>query len=140
MRRPFPTERSRARRGRSAGIRSRRGVALILVLTTVAILSSIAVEFGYQSRVSLRLAENAMYLQALAVASNVPADLRAALAATGSFPAVQAAVYGGALTADEIDAAQILDPTRPEPSMKDVLKERNAGVSVVPCGLPCVPT
>jgi general secretion pathway protein K len=34
-------------------------VALILVLTTVAILSSIAVEFGYQSRVSLRLAENA---------------------------------------------------------------------------------
>jgi len=33
-------------------------VALILVLTTVAILSSIAVEFGYQSRVSLRLAEN----------------------------------------------------------------------------------
>ena len=58
MRRPFPTERSRARRGRSAGIRSRRGVALILVLTTVAILSSIAVEFGYQSRVSLRLAEN----------------------------------------------------------------------------------
>ena len=59
MRRPFPTERSRARRGRAAGIRSRRGVALILVLTTVAILSSIAVEFGYQSRVSLRLAENA---------------------------------------------------------------------------------
>lgn len=55
---PLPTERSRARRGRSAGIRSRRGVALILVLTTVAILSSIAVEFGYQSRVSLRLAEN----------------------------------------------------------------------------------
>jgi general secretion pathway protein K len=33
-------------------------VALILVLTTVAILSSIAVEFAYQSRVSLRLAEN----------------------------------------------------------------------------------
>ena len=58
MPRPFPTERSRARRGRAAGIRSRRGVALILVLTTVAILSSIAVEFGYQSRVSLRLAEN----------------------------------------------------------------------------------
>ena len=58
MQRPLPTERSRARRGRSAGIRSRRGVALILVLTTVAILSSIAVEFGYQSRVSLRLAEN----------------------------------------------------------------------------------
>jgi general secretion pathway protein K len=58
MSRPIPTARSRARRGRAAGIRSRRGVALILVLTTVAILSSIAVEFGYQSRVSLRLAEN----------------------------------------------------------------------------------
>ena len=59
MQRPLPTERSRARRGRAAGIRSRRGVALILVLTTVAILTSIAVEFGYQSRVSLRLTENA---------------------------------------------------------------------------------
>ncbi|HYV67528.1 MAG TPA: type II secretion system minor pseudopilin GspK [Myxococcales bacterium] len=34
-------------------------MALILVLTTVAILTSIAVEFGYQSRVNLRLAENA---------------------------------------------------------------------------------
>jgi general secretion pathway protein K len=59
MPRPSPRERSRARRGTSAGIRSRRGVALILVLTTVAILSSIAVEFAYQSRVNLRLAENA---------------------------------------------------------------------------------
>ena len=58
MQAPLPTQRCRARRGRAAGIRSRRGVALILVLTTVAILSSIAVEFGYQSRVSLRLAEN----------------------------------------------------------------------------------
>ncbi|MFL5311793.1 MAG: general secretion pathway protein GspK [Myxococcales bacterium] len=47
-----------ARRRRAGGFRSRRGVALILVLTTVAILSSVAVEFGYQSRVSLRLAEN----------------------------------------------------------------------------------
>ncbi|HWE24661.1 MAG TPA: type II secretion system minor pseudopilin GspK [Myxococcales bacterium] len=45
--------------GRAAGLRSRRGVALILVLTTVAILTSIAVDFGYQSRVNLRLAENA---------------------------------------------------------------------------------
>jgi len=58
MRGPVSTERLRARRGRAAGIRSRRGVALILVLTTVAILSSIAVEFGYQARVSLHLAEN----------------------------------------------------------------------------------
>ncbi len=35
-----------------------RGVALILVLTTIAILTSIGVEFSYSSRVSLRLAEN----------------------------------------------------------------------------------
>jgi general secretion pathway protein K len=35
-----------------------RGVALILVLTTVAILTSIGVDFSYQSRVSLKLAEN----------------------------------------------------------------------------------
>jgi general secretion pathway protein K len=47
------------RRRRSAAIGSRRGVALILVLTTVAILTSIAVDFAYQSRVSLRLTENA---------------------------------------------------------------------------------
>jgi general secretion pathway protein K len=54
----------RSREGRvprdiSTGIQSRRGVALILVLTTIAILTSIAVDFGYQSRVSLRLTENA---------------------------------------------------------------------------------
>jgi general secretion pathway protein K len=35
-----------------------RGVALILVLTTIAILISIGVDFSYGSRVSLRLAEN----------------------------------------------------------------------------------
>ena len=35
-----------------------RGVALILVLTTLAILTSIGVDFSYQSRVSLKLAEN----------------------------------------------------------------------------------
>jgi general secretion pathway protein K len=35
-----------------------RGVALILVLTTIAILTSIGVDFSYSSRVSLRLAEN----------------------------------------------------------------------------------
>ena len=54
-----PTRRPRRRARRAGGIRSRRGVALILVLTTVAILTSIAVDFGYQSRVSLRLTENA---------------------------------------------------------------------------------
>ena len=54
-----PRMRPRRRARRAGGIRSRRGVALILVLTTVAILTSIAVDFGYQSRVSLRLTENA---------------------------------------------------------------------------------
>jgi general secretion pathway protein K len=38
---------------------SRRGVALILVLTTVAILTAIGVDFSYGSRVNLHLAENA---------------------------------------------------------------------------------
>lgn len=42
---------------RSAPVQS-RGVALILVLTTIAILTSIGVDFSYQSRVSLKLAEN----------------------------------------------------------------------------------
>jgi len=35
-----------------------RGVALILVLTTIAILTAIGVDFSYSSRVSLKLAEN----------------------------------------------------------------------------------
>ncbi len=47
------------RSGRGAGAGSARGVALILVLTTIAILTSIGVDFSYSSRVSLRLAENA---------------------------------------------------------------------------------
>lgn len=38
--------------------RGSRGVALILVLTTIAILTSIGVDFSYSSRVSLKLAEN----------------------------------------------------------------------------------
>src|SRR4051812_23835336 len=38
---------------------NRRGVALILVLTTVAILTAIGVDFSYGSRVNLHLAENA---------------------------------------------------------------------------------
>jgi general secretion pathway protein K len=59
MTRPLARARLRARTRRAAGVGSRRGVALILVLTTVAILTSIAVDFGYQSRVSLRLTENA---------------------------------------------------------------------------------
>jgi len=54
-----PRAQHRVRKARAAGVGSRRGVALILVLTTVAILTSIAVDFGYQSRVSLRLTENA---------------------------------------------------------------------------------
>jgi general secretion pathway protein K len=42
----------------SRGGRQQRGVALILVLTTVAILTAVGVDFSYSSRVSLRLAEN----------------------------------------------------------------------------------
>ena len=49
---------SRSRRG-GALPTSRRGVALILVLTVIAILTSIGVDFSYSSRVSLTLAENA---------------------------------------------------------------------------------
>ena len=45
------------RASRATAVQS-RGVALILVLTTIAILTSIGVDFSYQSRVSLRLAEN----------------------------------------------------------------------------------
>jgi len=45
----------RRRHGKGSGA---RGVALILVLTTIAILTSIGVDFSYGSRVSLRLAEN----------------------------------------------------------------------------------
>src|ERR687885_656373 len=42
---------------RSAPVQQ-RGIALILVLTTIAILASIGVDFSYSSRVSLKLAEN----------------------------------------------------------------------------------
>ena len=42
---------------RSAPVQN-RGVALILVLVTIAILTSIGVDFSYSSRVSLKLAEN----------------------------------------------------------------------------------
>ena len=45
------------RRRQGKGVET-RGVALILVLTTIAILTSIGVDFSYGSRVSLRLAEN----------------------------------------------------------------------------------
>jgi len=40
------------------GNRGRRGVALILVLTTLAILTSLGVDFSYSTRVNLKLAEN----------------------------------------------------------------------------------
>jgi general secretion pathway protein K len=48
-----------ARTRHSKGTAKARGVALILVLTTIAILTSIGVDFSYGSRVNLRLAENA---------------------------------------------------------------------------------
>jgi|GEM_PF-243963 len=50
---------ARSRRRTAALGGSPRGVALILVLTTVAILTSIGVDFSYSTRVSLRLAETA---------------------------------------------------------------------------------
>src|SRR4051812_9009815 len=46
-----------SRRSRRAD-RGSRGVALILVLTTLAILTAIGVDFSYGARVDLRLAEN----------------------------------------------------------------------------------
>jgi general secretion pathway protein K len=45
----------KSRQSRGGG---QRGVALILVLTTIAILTSVGVDFSYSSRVSLKLAEN----------------------------------------------------------------------------------
>jgi general secretion pathway protein K len=43
---------------RGVALKGHRGVALILVLTTIAILTSVGVDFSYSSRVSLKLAEN----------------------------------------------------------------------------------
>lgn len=51
-------DRRRSRGARGAGIGTQRGVALILVLTTLAILTSIGVDFSYSTRVNLKLAEN----------------------------------------------------------------------------------
>src|ERR1700674_1701253 len=54
------TTRTRRRTASGAGLPAgKRGVALILVLTVIAILTSIGVDFSYNSRVSLKLAENA---------------------------------------------------------------------------------
>ena len=54
---PRATAIARRRRSRRAD-RGSRGVALILVLTTLAILTAIGVDFSYGARVDLRLAEN----------------------------------------------------------------------------------
>lgn len=49
-----------AKRAQGGGIpASARGVALILVLTVIAVLTALGVDFSYGSRVSLKLAENA---------------------------------------------------------------------------------
>ena len=50
--------RAQRRRARGGAFGPQRGVALILVLTTLAILTSIGVEFSYSTRVNLKLAEN----------------------------------------------------------------------------------
>ena len=58
---PAAAPRTAARAPRSArggAFGPQRGVALILVLTTLAILTSIGVEFSYSTRVNLKLAEN----------------------------------------------------------------------------------
>ncbi|HEY2030754.1 MAG TPA: type II secretion system minor pseudopilin GspK [Myxococcales bacterium] len=54
---PLPKQ-SRGGVARGAAVKGHRGVALILVLTTIAILTSVGVDFSYSSRVSLKLAEN----------------------------------------------------------------------------------
>jgi general secretion pathway protein K len=54
---PARDPRARSREPRRSD-RGSRGVALILVLTTLAILTAVGVEFSYSSRVDLRLAEN----------------------------------------------------------------------------------
>ncbi len=51
-------QRSARRLGRGGAFGPQRGVALILVLTTLAILTSIGVEFSFSTRVNLKLAEN----------------------------------------------------------------------------------
>ena len=48
-----------AARGTALRVRGARGVALILVLSVIAILTAVGVDFSYNSRVGLRLAENA---------------------------------------------------------------------------------
>ena len=55
---PNTAARARSRRARGGAFGPQRGVALILVLTTLAILTSIGVEFSYSTRVNLKLAEN----------------------------------------------------------------------------------
>ncbi len=54
LRNRLARRRRRTERGRGA-----RGVALILVLSVIAILTAVGVDFSYSSRVDLRLAENA---------------------------------------------------------------------------------
>ncbi|MBS2024351.1 MAG: general secretion pathway protein GspK [Deltaproteobacteria bacterium] len=53
-----PKARKLSRNSRGGSIAPARGVALILVLTTLAILTSIGVDFSYSTRVNLKLAEN----------------------------------------------------------------------------------
>ena len=53
-----PPKRTARRLGRGGAFGPQRGVALILVLTTLAILTSIGVEFSFSTRVNLKLAEN----------------------------------------------------------------------------------
>jgi general secretion pathway protein K len=55
---PALPRRQKIVRARGGAFGPMRGVALIIVLTTLAILTSIGVEFSYSTRVNLKLAEN----------------------------------------------------------------------------------
>jgi ABC-type branched-subunit amino acid transport system ATPase component/predicted unusual protein kinase regulating ubiquinone biosynthesis (AarF/ABC1/UbiB family) len=70
----------------------------------------------------LRLAENMLYVQALAAGSSGGADLRAQLVACGPMPEPPAGVRGDEPTDDEIAAASIPELTRLDYSWKAVMK------------------
>ncbi|HEY3445713.1 MAG TPA: type II secretion system minor pseudopilin GspK [Myxococcales bacterium] len=56
---PWARQRPRAGTGAGRSARRQRGIALVMVLGSVAILTAVAIEFQYQSNVDLQLAVNA---------------------------------------------------------------------------------
>jgi len=57
--RTWPTRSASARRPSPAQVRRQKGIALVMVLGSIAILTAVAIEFQYQSNVDLQLAVNA---------------------------------------------------------------------------------